>query len=401
MSAPPRRNRPAHALAHTMTVAGLMSGTSADGIDAAIVRIEPRGGELSLTLLGHASFPFDRRLRQAVLDAMNAPSIATAELARLNWRLGQAYSEALAGTLKQIPCRLDLIGCHGQTIYHQPKAHPYAGRMVACTWQIGEMALLAAQSRVPVVSNFRPADMVAGGQGAPLVSLLDYILFRHKSRGRVLQNLGGIGNLTAIPPNAKAAQVLAFDTGPGNMVIDQLMQRLFKKNYDAQGKCAARGNVIEPVVHSMLRRRFFLEHPPKTAGREQFGLAYTQDFLAACRKAGAKAEDTIATATALTAESVRLGYVRFVKARMRRAPVDFIVSGGGAKNGTLMRMLREALEPLGATVEVSDALGLPSQAKEAAAFALLAYQTWHRRPGNVPAATGASRPAILGGITHA
>ena len=403
MSAPTQGNR------RSMTVAGLMSGTSADGVDVAIIRIRlgreagigHRGPELSLEFLGHRSFPFHRGLRQAVLGAMNAPSIATAELARLNWRLGQAYSEALAGTLKQIPCRLDLIGCHGQTIYHQPKALPYAGRMVACTWQIGEVALLAAQSRVPVVSNFRPADMVAGGQGAPLVPLLDYLLFRHQSRGRVLQNLGGIGNLTAIPPNAKPAQVLAFDTGPANMIIDQLMQGLFKKNFDASGKCAARGRVIEPVTASMLRHRFFLAPPPKTAGREQFGFEYAQRFLAACQKAGAGAEDTIATATALTAESVRLGYSLFVKARMRRAPVDFIVSGGGAKNRTLMRMLRAALEPLGCTVEVSDAVGLPAQAKEAAAFALLAYQTWHRRPGNLPAATGARRPAILGGTTHA
>jgi anhydro-N-acetylmuramic acid kinase len=243
--------------------------------------------------------------------------------------------------------------------------------------------------------------MVAGGQGAPLVPLLDYLLFRHQSRGRVLQNLGGIGNLTAIPPNAKPAQVLAFDTGPANMIIDQLMQGLFKKNFDASGKCAARGRVIEPVTASMLRHRFFLAPPPKTAGREQFGFDYAQRFLAVCQKAGAGAEDTIATATALTAESVRLGYSLFVKARMRRAPVDFIVSGGGAKNRTLMRMLRAALEPLGCTVEVSDAVGLPAQAKEAAAFALLAYQTWHRRPGNVPAATGARRPAILGGTTHA
>ncbi len=407
MSASTQGNR------HTMTVAGLMSGTSADGVDVAIVRIKPRreariktgielgGQELSFEFLGHASFPFHRGLRHAVLGAMDAPSIGTAELARLNWRLGQAYSEALAGTLKQIPCRLDLIGCHGQTIYHQPKALPYAGRMVACTWQIGEMALLAAQSRVPVVSNFRPADMVAGGQGAPLVSLLDYVLFHHQSRGRVLQNLGGIGNLTAIPPKAKPSQIVAFDTGPANMVIDQLMQGLFKKNFDAGGRCAARGKVMEPVIASMLRHRFFLAPPPKTAGREQFGLAYTQHFLAACQKTGAKAEDTIATATAITAKSVRLGYARFVKARMGRAPVDFIVSGGGAKNRTLMRMLREELEPLGCTVQVSDAVGLPSQAKEAAAFALLAYQTWHRRPGNVPAATGARRPAILGEITHA
>ena len=394
----------------SMTVAGLMSGTSADGIDVAIVNIRPRvqnprGEKLALKLLGHASFPFPRALRQAVLDAMDARSISTAELARLNWRLGQVYAQALTGTLEKFPCRLDLIGCHGQTIYHQPRGRRYAGQIVACTWQIGEMAMLAAESGVPVVSNFRAADMVAGGQGAPLVSLLDYVLFRHASKGRVLQNLGGIGNLTALPPEAKLSDVLAFDTGPANMVIDQLMQRLFGKKLDRDGKVAQRGAILGSVVDSMLRDRFFHEAPPKSAGREQFGAAYAERFLAACQRAAAKKsrrpEDAIASATALTAKSIRMAYTAYVQVRMRKAPVDFIVSGGGARNRTLMQMLRRELEPLGCTFEVSDELGLPSEAKEAAAFALLAYQTWHGRPGNVPAATGANRPALLGQIAYA
>ncbi|MGB8539354.1 MAG: anhydro-N-acetylmuramic acid kinase [Acidobacteriaceae bacterium] len=387
-----------------MTVAGIMSGTSADGIDVAFTRITPHPDDPAapaLKLLGHAGFPFPPALRRAVLAAMNADAIATAELARLNWRLGQAYAEALEAALERYPCRLDLVGCHGQTIYHQATPARYLGREASCTWQIGEMAMLAEQSGVPVVSNFRPADMVVGGQGAPLVPLLDYVLFRHPTRGRVLQNLGGIGNLTALPPKAGPLQVVAFDTGPGNMVIDQLMQQLFGKRFDRGGKTGARGTVIKPVVSARLREPFFAARPPKTAGREQFGGDYTVRFLEACRKAGGSPEDVIASATALTAESVALAYSSFLFKTMRKAPVDFIVSGGGARNLTLMQMLHERLEPLGCTVRASDDLGLPAEAKEAAAFALLAYETWHRRPGNIPSATGAARPAILGEITYA
>ncbi len=260
--------------------------------------------------------------------------------------------------------------------------------------------MLAERAGVPVVSNFRPADMVVGGQGAPLVPLLDYVLFRHPTRGRVLQNLGGIGNLTALPANAGTQQVVAFDTGPANMVIDQLMQRLFQKRFDRGGKTAARGSVIKSVVSAKLRDPFFATRPPKTAGREQFGTEYAARFLDACQKAGAGKEDTIATATALTAQSVGLAYRSFLFKKMQAAPVDFIVSGGGARNLTLMAMLREQLESQGCTVQASDALGLPAEAKEAAAFALLAYETWHRRPGNIPSATGAVRPVILGEITY-
>ncbi len=387
----------------SMTVAGIMSGTSADGIDVAFARITPDPKDAAfpqLKLLAHAGFPFPPALRRAVLAAMNAEAIATAELARLNWRLGQAYSEALTVALERNPCRLDLIGCHGQTIYHQATPARYLGRDATCTWQIGEMAMLAEQSGVPVVSNFRPADMVVGGQGAPLVPLLDYVLFRHPTRGRVLQNLGGIGNLTALPANAGPLQVVAFDTGPANMVIDQLMHQLFDKPFDRGGKTGARGAVIEPVVSARLREPFFAARPPKSAGREQFGADYAARFLEQCRKAGASREDTIASATALTARSVGLAYSSFLFKKMRHAPVDFIVSGGGARNLTLMQMLREQLDPQGCTVRASDDLGLPAEAKEAAAFALLAYETWHRRPGNIPSATGAARPVILGEITY-
>ena len=234
--------------AKTMTVAGIMSGTSADGIDVAVVRIAPSKLRPKLTLLAHEGFAFPATLRRAVLAAMNAASTSTAELARLNWRLGIAYLEAVEGTLKKHPVKLDLVGCHGQTLYHQPRAEMYAGRRFACTWQAGEARAIAAGLGVPVVSNFRPADMFAGGQGAPLVPLLDYVMFADGKRGRVLQNIGGIANLTAIPAAAAPDRVIAFDTGPGNMVIDALAQELFAMPFDRDGALASQGAVLAPVL---------------------------------------------------------------------------------------------------------------------------------------------------------
>jgi len=389
--------------AQAMNVAGIMSGTSADGVDVAIVRIKParRNGvsRPKLTLLAHEAFPYPAALRRAVLAAMNASSISTAELARLNWRLGIAYAEAVSATVHKHRIKLDLIGCHGQTLYHQARAADYAGRRIACTWQLGEAAAIATAIGVPVVSNFRPAEMFAGGQGAPLVPLLDYVLFAHPKRGRVLQNIGGIGNLTAIPAGAGPESVIAFDTGPGNMVIDALAQQLFNKPFDRNGSIAARGSVLEPVLRTALRHPYFRLKPPRSAGREQFGREYAAEFLASCRRLSRKPEDALATATALTAESIAQSYLRFVQPAMKNQPVDEIVSGGGALNGTLMARLTRKLEPLGCELTSTSRHGLPVEAKEAAAFALLAWQTWHHLPGNVPSATGATRPVILGQVT--
>jgi len=378
-----------------------MSGTSADGVDVALVRIAERVHSTRLDLLAHRAFPFPRALREAILRAMNATAISTAELARLNWRLGLAYAEAVRATVAATGIRPALIGCHGQTLYHQGASAPYAGRRFACTWQLGEPALLAAEIGVPVVSNFRPADMAARGQGAPLVPLLDYVLYAHPRRARILQNIGGIGNLTAIPAGAPQDQVIAFDTGPGNMVIDALLQRLFGRPCDRDGRTAARGKVLEPVVRGALRENFFSRKPPRSAGREQFGREYATEFLTACRKLSRKPEDAVATATALTTESIRDAVARWVCPFTGNAPADCIVSGGGARNTTLLAWLRAGLAPLGCTVSTSDDAGIPAEAKEAVAFALLAWQTWHRRAGNVPSATGAAWPVILGSVTYA
>jgi len=384
-----------------MIVAGVMSGTSADGIDVAIVQIAPGRSKPAMRLLAHEGYRFASALRRAVLAAMNAKSTSTAELARLNWRLGLAYAEAVKATATQHKFKLDLIGCHGQTLYHHAQAASYAGRSFACTWQAGEPAVIAQTLGIPVASNFRPADMVAGGQGAPLVPLLDYVLFADRKRGRVLQNIGGIANLTAIPAGAKPDAVVAFDTGPGNMVIDALSQQLFNRAYDRNGTIAAHGAVLEPVIRKMLRNPYFGMKPPRTAGREQFGREYAEQFLAACRSISNEPADALATATALTAETIAQSYERFARARMKGSGVDYIVSGGGARNATLMAMLAARLEPLGCELATSEGFGLPAEAKEAAAFALLAWHTWHKLPGNVPSATGAKRPVVLGQVTYA
>lgn len=379
-----------------MIVAGVMSGTSADGVDVAVVSIQGRGSYLSFELLKHDYSEYPKPLRQAILAAMNADKISVAELSRLNFRLGEFYAEAVAGTQKKSGKKLDLVGCHGQTIYHQGGAAAYLGKEIACTWQTGEGAVVAARLGVPVVSDFRPADMAAGGKGAPLVPLLDYAIFRSQLRGRIVQNIGGIANLTAIPANADPGQMFAFDTGPGNMVIDWLMQELFDKPYDHDGAAARKGTILQPILEELLHATYFKLKPPKTAGREEFGAEYAKAFLRRCGKA-AKA-DVIATATALTARSMVEALQRFVMKGIRYH--DWVLSGGGTKNATLMAMLEKEAAELGLWLRHSDDFGIPSSAKEAVAFALLAYHTWNQLPGNVPSATGAKRAVVLGKISY-
>jgi anhydro-N-acetylmuramic acid kinase len=404
----------------SMIVAGVMSGTSADGINVALVRIASPVNEASthkssaiadnrgqtswrhtIELLGHAEFPYPSKVRAAILAAMNAQSASVADLARLNFLLGELYAEAVLKTQKKFHIKAALVGCHGQTLYHQGKAFPFLGRKVATTWQTGEGAVIAARVGAPVVSDFRPADMAASGVGAPLVPYFDYLMFRSPEFGRVAQNIGGIANLSSIPARAKASEVTAFDTGPGNMVIDAVTHALYGRPFDRDGRIAAAGIVREDIVRQTLRRRFFQTRPPKTAGREEFGREFVREFLAACGRA--RKQDVVATATALTARSIADAVRRFVLRASTKNVHSFremILSGGGAQNSTLVGMLAEALAPLGVQLRFSDEFGVPSAAKEAMAFAVLAYEAWHRRSSNVPSATGAKRLAILGKISY-
>ncbi len=409
----------------SMIVAGVMSGTSADGINVALVRFQSaRAGRAKgpipheknphsdFELLAHEEYPFPAPVRRAILGAMNAELARVADLARLNFLLGELYAEAVAKTARKYRVKLDLVGCHGQTLYHQGAPERFLGRKLAVTWQTGEGAVIAARLRVPVVSDFRPADIAAGGTGAPLVPFLDYLVYRNprgrnsidqnRAQHRIAQNIGGIANLTAIPAGAALGRVLAFDTGPGNMVIDAVMEKLFEKRFDRDGKVAASGRVLDGVIAQLLRARFFRQKPPRTAGREEFGREYVSHFLQLCH--GASKPDVVATATALTARSIADAVRRFVLPRFgshQSRGREMIVSGGGAKNPTLLAMLRRELEPMAISLHFSDEFGLPAQAKEAVAFALLAYETWHRRPSNVPSATGATRATILGKISYA
>ncbi|HXZ39369.1 MAG TPA: anhydro-N-acetylmuramic acid kinase [Terriglobales bacterium] len=385
-----------------MIVAGVMSGTSADGINVALVRIDRSRartpGLHNLRLIAHAEYPYSQNVRKFVLSAMNSTRISVADLARLNFLLGERYAQAVLWAQKRFRVKAELVGCHGQTLYHQGEAAAFLRCKLAVTWQTGEASVIAARLGVPVVSDFRPADMAAGGKGAPLVPFLDFFLYRDARVGRIAQNIGGIANLTAIPAGASPEQVVAFDTGPGNMAIDAVTERLFHRPYDRDGQIAARGRVLEHVLAGVLRAAFFRRKPPRTAGREEFGREFVREFIRHCGPANA--HDIVATATALTARSISDALRRFVLDR-RGGYRDFIVSGGGVRNATLMAMLANDLRPLGLQIRWSDEFGLPSEAKEAAAFALLAYQTWNRRPSNVPSATGAKRPAILGKISYA
>jgi len=393
-------------------VAGVMSGTSADGINVALVEISGVGVDAPFELLAHHEYPYPQPVRRAILAAMNAQRASVADLARLNFLLGELYAAAVRAAAKKSGREVELVGCHGQTLYHQGEPAPYLGKRIAATWQTGEGAIIAARVGAPVVSDFRPADMAVGGKGAPLVPLLDYLVYRDARAGRIVQNLGGIANLTAIRAGASPEQVIAFDTGPGNMVIDAAMDRLYGKPYDRDGRIAAKGQPLESVLKVLLKHSFFRRKPPRTAGREEFGREFVSDFLRHCRRA--RKEDVVATATALTARSIAQAISGFVLDRRSthhpavstqqngdRTFSDYVVSGGGAKNRTLVNMLQAELEPLGLRLRSSDEFGVPSAAKEAVAFALLAYETWHRRPSNIPAATGARRPAILGKISYA
>jgi anhydro-N-acetylmuramic acid kinase len=381
-------------------VAGVMSGTSADGINVAVVRLLGRGDAVRFSLLAEGQFEYPLAVRKAVIASMNAKAASVADLSRMSFLLGQLYADAVLATKKRHRiAKLDLIGCHGQTIYHQGEAIPYLGTSLTSTWQTGEGAVLAQRTGVDVVSDFRTADVAAGGKGAPLVPMLDYTVYRHRTRGRILQNIGGIGNLTAIPAGARLEDLIAFDTGPGNMVIDACMEKLYGRRYDKDGRIAASGRPMNNVISEFLRDPYFRQKPPKTAGREEFGVEYVQHFLRRCGRA--RKEDVVATATALTVRTIAHAVETFVMRNEDGRFKEFVVAGGGSRNRTMMKWLAAELGPMGLKLRNSSEFGVPAESKEAIAFALLAYLTWNRQPGNVPSATGAKKAVILGKISYA
>lgn len=396
-------------------VLGVMSGTSADGIDVGLVRIAGNAarvarsksgkqvGGLSAKLEGIYSASYPSEVRDAILRVANVGSTTTAEISQLNFLLGDLYAHAILAALKKFrisPSQISLVGSHGQTIYHQGKPSRFLGAAhISSTFQIGEPAVIAARTGITTVGDFRPADMAAGGQGAPLVPFVDHIIYRDAKIGRVALNIGGIANITVIPAGAAPAQVAAFDTGPGNMLIDALVRHFSKgrTSFDRDARLAVQGELLPQLLWKLLANPFLSLKPPKTAGREQFGDAFARKIIAWGRSHRASREDLIRTATLFTPLSIVEALHQFVLPRTKVH--ELIVSGGGASNPLIMAQLAVLLP--GILVRTSDEFGIPSQAKEAFAFAILAYEAFLGRANNLPSATGAKRPAVLGKICYA
>jgi anhydro-N-acetylmuramic acid kinase len=364
-----------------MRVAGIMSGTSLDGIDVAIVDIGHR-----IETVAHATFPYSGAVRKRILAVSNT-TCHTADISRLNFELGELYAKAVIATCKRFgipPASLELCGCHGQTIYHEGR-----GRRVN-TLQIGEASVIAETLEIPVVSDFRTRDIAAGGQGAPLVPFVDFLLFASPKIHRVALNIGGIANITVLPRGAKSSDVIAFDTGPGNMVADQLVARLTggKQRFDRNGAIAAKGHINPDLLQSLLKDPWFRAKPPKTAGREQYGTTFIERLSAD----GTTDTDLIATATAFTAATIATAIDRFAPGTQ-----EVIAAGGGTRNRQLMARLAAFLP--NAKVITTREFGIDPDAKEAIAFAILAHRTWKHQTGNLPGATGANRPVVLGKLT--
>ena len=376
-----------------MRVAGLMSGTSADGVDVAIIDMS----EHAIDLVAFDTFAYPATLRKEIFQLFQIRSARLDDICHFNFVLGEIFAGSIMKLCKaaKIPLNsIDLIGSHGQTIYHNPKGRRYGRNLVRSTLQIGEPSIIAQRTGITTVADFRPRDMAAQGQGAPLVPYADFFLFRDKKRSRAVQNIGGIANVAYLPANGRLRDVIAFDTGPGNMMIDRLICLISagKRKYDRSGMTARRGTVSEKMLKEMLSHPFFRRLPPKTTGREEFGRQYCDVFYKRVSAGKISAEDLVATATALTAESIVRAYRRFLPGM----PDETILCGGGRHNKTLVKMLQDML---GETkIRFCDEFGISSDAKEAVSFAILAYTTIKGLANNVPNATGADQPVILGKI---
>jgi anhydro-N-acetylmuramic acid kinase len=379
-----------------------MSGTSADAIEVALARISGAPPNLNAKLLNHASIIFPPQIRKEILRVAEQQPISAGDLSQLNFRLGEIFAEAALTACHRFgiaPEKIALLGSHGQTIFHQGRPVPYLDRRTASTLQIGEPAIIAARTGITTVADFRPADIAQGGQGAPLVPYVDYLLYRHAKLGRVSLNLGGIANITVIPAAARPQQIGAFDTGPANMLIDALVAHFThgRQRYDKDARRAQQGCAIPALVDELMRDPYLKLAPPKSTGREYYGRSYIGKLLATGRRHQAKPNDLIRAASVFTALSIVDALNRFVLPKTKIH--QLIVSGGGAHNPLIMGQISAALPHV--QIVPSSQLGVPEDAKEAFAFALLAYETFHRRPSNLPSATGARRPAILGKISYA
>ncbi len=384
-----------------MRVLGMMSGTSADGIDVALVRISGAPPAIAAKFEGHHHVRFPAPVRDAILRLANGAPTTTSEISQLNFLLGEEFARAAIAACKKWRVALrqiSLIGSHGQTIFHQGVAAGFLGRRVASTFQIGEPSIIAERTGVTTIGDFRPADMAAGGQGAPLVPFVDYLLYRDARIGRVALNVGGIANLTVIPAGARPGQLFAFDIGPGNMVIDAIVEIATRGrvHYDRDARLAIGGKLLPGLLSTMLKEPYLRKRPPKTAGREQFGRAFAEKILGWGKRHRASADDLVRTATVFTSLSIADALRRFV---LPRARVDeLIVAGGGAHNPLLMAQLAASLPEI--EIVPASEFGIPAEAKEAFAFAVLAYESYHGRANTLPSATGARHSAVMGKLVR-
>lgn len=381
-------------------VIGLMSGTSADGVDAALVEIEMSDGFPLLRLKAFQTFPFSKKLKQMILRASGHETLAVDEICKLNFQLGEEFARAVIHLTKaaHIPLKMiDLIGSHGQTIKHLPPKNLKPIEF-GSTLQIGEPSIIAERTGITTIADFRPRDMAAGGHGAPLAPYLHYHLFRSLNYGVAVQNIGGISNMTYIPPGAKINDVIAFDTGPGNMLIDAAVTQLThqKLDYDKEGKLAGRGKIQTRLLKSLLKHPYFKKNPPKSTGREEFGTFLADKIIQKAQrlKKRLKKEDIIATVTAFTAYSIAESYKRIILPKFKLK--EIVVGGGGARNKTLFAMIQRLLPSV--QLKRFEDFHLNSNAIEAMAFALMAHETFHGKASNIPKVTGASHSVLLGKI---
>jgi len=376
-------------------IIGLMSGTSVDGVDAVLLRVRGNGVRTAYKQLAFITQPYPRNVRQLIIRNSTAGSSSVDEIARLNFLLGELFADASARVVESVGHKLsdvDLIGSHGQTIHHLPNIWRFAGKRIRATLQIGDPSVIAKRTGVPTVGDFRVGDVALGGQGAPLVPYLDFLLFCSSAKARGLLNIGGIANITILPRNCKLEDVQAFDTGPGNMVVDAVVNRLYHKPYDRNGKLAMQGRTSGSLLRRLGKHPFVRKKPPKSTGREEFGEGFIKEVL---RLGSSLAnQDLLATIAELTAYCVFENYVRFIEKRVKLD--ELVVSGGGAQNRAIMAGLQKYFRPV--PVKTIEEYGVSSDAKEAVCFALLANETVSGNPGNVPAVTGAKERTLLGKI---
>lgn len=384
-------------------VVGMMSGTSVDGVDAALVEISGTDSEPKVKLLAFENKPYPPQVREKIFSLFTPANATVDKVGYMNFLLGEIYAKSALSVIEKAgmkPEEIDVIGSHGQTIWHAPIPESLDGIPVAYTVQIGEGSVIAERTGILTVSDFRVADMAAGGQGAPLVPFSEYLLYRREKETILLQNIGGIGNMTVMPAGAKPRNVFAFDTGPGNMIIDAVISAVTggEKTYDAGGETAAKGRVCNALLDILKEEPYYRQPLPKTTGREHFGVQYTEKILSWWKENPIPVEDLLATVTDLTAYSIADAYERYVLPKYRAS--EIIVGGGGSYNATLLRFMKERFAPHGVAVRTQEDLGLSSDAKEAVAFALMADCCMRGKANTLPSVTGAEHPAVMGKISQ-